>query len=176
MNAPRQDAVQPLTTAEEAAWRAIARGMIAVPRALDADMVAGQGMTMGEYFVLMNLSEAEGRRLRMTQLAQRGSLSPSRMSRLVDDLVHRGWVARAKCDSDGRSSFAVLTDDGAARLEAAYPTHLASVRTNVVDHLTGIDLVALANAVSRFVGGQPLDRTPCSNDDSAHDAGGCSTD
>ena len=158
---PLDRAVAPLDPAEEAAWRAIARAMIAVPRALDADMIAEQDMTMGEYFVLMNLSEAEGRRLRMTQLAQRGSLSPSRMSRLVDDLVRRGWVERAKCDSDGRSSFAVLTVDGFARLEAAYPTHLASVRRNVVDHLAGIDLSALAHAVSRFAGGTHLDSQVC---------------
>lgn len=154
-------AIEPLTEREETVWRAFARAIIAVPRALDADLIAGQGMTNAEYFVLVNLSEATDRRLQMTQLAQRGSLSPSRISRLVDDLVRRGWVQRTKGAADGRISYAVLTDAGFTRLQAAYPTHLLSVRRNVVDHLQGLDLVALADAVAQFAGGQSLDVMPC---------------
>ena len=105
---------------------------------------------MGEYFVLMNLSEAREWSLRMSELASRGGLSPSRITRLVDSLVADGLVCRSRSDTDGRVQIAVLTDDGFARLEAAYPAHLASVRRNVVDHLGELDLEALARAAAAF--------------------------
>jgi len=142
--------IEPLTPAEERAWRAIARALVTVPRAMDADLQRAVGMSMGEYFVLMNLSEAQNCSLRMSEIASRGGLSPSRISRLVDDLVASGLVERARSPADGRVQIAVLTEDGFARLEAAYPTHLASVRRNVVDHLSGLDLDTLARAASKF--------------------------
>lgn len=141
---------KPLTPDEERAWRALARALITVPRALDADLQAAQGMSMGVYFVLMNLSEAHERSLRMSELALRGGLSPSRISRLVDSLVAEGLVRRDRSAVDGRVQIAVLTDAGFARLQAAYPDHLASVRRNVVDHFGDLDLDALARAADRF--------------------------
>jgi DNA-binding MarR family transcriptional regulator len=144
------EAPVPLAPAEERAWRALARAMITVPRALDAELQAAQGISMGEYFVLMNLSEAKDQSLRMSEIASRGGLSPSRISRLVDELVSDGLVCRARSATDGRVQIAVLTDAGLARLKAAYPAHLASVRRNVVDHLSGLDLDALARAAAAF--------------------------
>lgn len=140
----------PLTPAEERAWRALALALITVPRSLDTDLLRATGMSMGEYFVLMNLSEARDRSLRMSDLANRGGLSPSRISRVVDGLVAQGLVQRSRTEADGRVQLAVLTDQGLARLQAAYPAHLASVRRNVVDHLGGLDLAAFARAVSAF--------------------------
>lgn len=145
----------PLTEAEQLAWRAFARALITVPRALDAELERDASMTMGEYFVLMNLSEAPDRSLRMSEIATRGGLSPSRISRLVDVLVVEGLVERTRHSIDGRVQVATLTDAGFARLEAAYPAHLASVRRNVVDHFAGLDLAALARAFSQFAAACP---------------------
>jgi DNA-binding MarR family transcriptional regulator len=142
--------IEPLTPREERAWRAFARALVTVPRALDADLQSAQGMSMGEYFVLMNLSEACDRSLRMSELASRGGLSPSRITRLVDGLVADGLVCRSKSPADGRLQIAVLTDAGLARLKAAYPAHLASVRRNVVDHFGDLDLDELARAATEF--------------------------
>lgn len=141
---------EPLTPAEERFWRALARAMITVPRALDADLERDQGMSTGEYFVLVNLSEAPDHTLRMSELALRGGLSPSRISRVVDGMSAAGLVRRTRCDSDGRVQHAVLTADGMRRLEGAYPDHLRSVRRNVVDHVGGLDLDALATAMAKF--------------------------
>jgi len=144
------DPAQPLTAAEERAWRAFARALVTVPRALDADLERAQNMSLGEYMVLMNLSEACDRSLRMSEIAARGGLSPSRISRVVESLVAEGLVRRDRSAKDGRVQIAVLTDAGFARLRAVYPIHLASVRRNVVDHLDGVDLDALARAAARF--------------------------
>lgn len=142
--------VEPLTPAEERAWRALARAMVTIPRALDADLQCTHDMSMGVYFVLMNLSEARGRSLRMSELANRSRLSPSRMSRLVDELCAEGLVRRERSKADGRVQIAVLTDEGFKRLESAYPAHLASVRRNVTDHFGKLDLDELARAAENF--------------------------
>lgn len=126
----------PLSPDEEVLWRAIMRVMTTLPRALDHDLVQSSGLALHEYAVLLNLSEAENREMRMTELAAAVALSPSRMTRLVDDLRTRGLVAKSRDAHDGRGSVAKLTDKGFARLEAAYPDHLASVRNRVLDHLS----------------------------------------
>jgi DNA-binding MarR family transcriptional regulator len=144
----------PLDSEEEAAWRALARALVVVPRVLERELLAGHRLTLAEYVVLMNLSEEEGGGLRMTDLAARTSLSLSGVSRVVDRLVREGLVRRTRCPSDARGLVAVLTPAGFDRLEEAYPTHLLGVRRHVIDQLDGVDLEAFAAAVSRFAPGE----------------------
>lgn len=145
----------PLNPQEESAWRALARAIIVVPKVLGRALEAEHNLTMAEYFVLMNLSEEPEGALRMTELASRGSLSVSGMTRVVDRLVRTGLVERVRCPSDARGYLAVLTPIGASRLAEAYPTHLRTVRENVVDHLAGMDLSALAERIGRFAEQEP---------------------
>jgi len=142
----------PLAPAEERAWRALALAMIRVPRMLEAELEEEHRLTMAEYFVLVNLSEEPDRALRITELAERGALSLSGMSRVVDRLSRNGFVERVKCPSDARGLLAVLTDAGLDKLRSAYATHLRGVRHHVMDHLQGVDLGALADALERFAG------------------------
>ena len=151
----------PLDPVEERAWRALARAVIVLPRILEAELEAEHRLNTADYFVLVNLSEEPERALRMTELAERGALSLSGMSRVVDRLVRQGLVERTKCGSDARGSFARLTDAGLAKLEAAYVTHLRGVREHVMDHLQGVDLVAFAEAMERFAGTSPTRPGPC---------------
>src|SRR5256886_8303914 len=124
--AGRGPAVVPLSVEEEAFLRAWSRAALTVPRALDADLLAGQGMSLSEYTALMHLSEAPGRSLRMSDLAAACALSLSGMSRIVSRLELQGLVERERASCDGRGLNAVLTDAGLARLRRARPTHLAS--------------------------------------------------
>ncbi len=140
----------PLNANEEAFLRAFGRAILTVPRALDADLLREQGMSMSEYSALMFLSEAAGRRLRMGDLALASALSLSGMSRIVDRLEARGLVRRERCSSDARGWEAVLTKAGLDRLKHVWPTHLASVRRHVIDHVHGLDLPRLTAAMQRF--------------------------
>ena len=137
----------PLTPAEEALWRALMRLMLTLHRALDEDLLRARGMTANEYTVLMNLSEAPNRELRITELADAAALSVSRMSRLIDDLQSRNLVAKRRSEDDGRGNVASLTRQGIARLEAAYPDHLASARRLVLDHVDRDDLPRVARTL-----------------------------
>jgi DNA-binding MarR family transcriptional regulator len=150
----------PLSADEEAFLRAWSRAALTVPRALDADLLAGQGMSLTEYIALMQLSESQGRTLRMSELAAACALSLSGMSRIVSRLEAEGLVARERASSDGRGLNAVLTDAGLRRLRRAWPTHLASVRRHVMDHLGELDLPVVNAALQRFTSDVPRTERP----------------
>ena len=150
MGSEREEAPVPLTAQEEAFLRALARVMLTVPRAFDADLLREQRMAHSEYAALMHLSEAPGRRLRMSDLAGACTLSLSGMTRIVDRLQGQGFVRRERHCGDGRGWNAVLTDAGLQRLRQAWPTHLASVRRHVFDHLNDVDVPAFTTALQRF--------------------------
>jgi DNA-binding MarR family transcriptional regulator len=111
-------------------------------------------MSVSDYGVLVQLSEAEGGRLRMSELADRLLLSPSGLTRRLDGLVHCGMVDRARCPTDRRGAFAVLTDAGRARLEQAAPDHVDQVRRHFVDRLTRRQLEALVDALDKVADAQ----------------------
>jgi DNA-binding MarR family transcriptional regulator len=144
------DPTLPLDPDEEAAWRALARAVIVVPRVLDADLIEGAGLNLAEYIVLVNLSEAPDRAMRMNELATLTDLSRSGLSRLIERLVRQGLVSREPIADDGRGRMAQLTDAGLRRLEQAYPHALASVRINIMKYLAYLDLPAFAHAVGSF--------------------------
>ena len=140
---------RPLNDEEEAVARAIGRVVMVVPRAIDADLMREQRLTLNEYAALLHLSEAPERKLRMSELAAACEVSLSGMTRIVGRLETDGLVERVQCTEDARGSNAVLTEAGLDRLERAYPTHLASVRRHVIDHLAELDLLRLADALRR---------------------------
>ena len=127
--------------------------IMTLPRALDGQFLRETGVTMTEYSVLVALSEAPSRELRISALASGTSLSLSRISRVVDGMAKHSLVTRRKCASDGRSSFVRLTARGLSTLEAAYPGHLARVRRFVFDHLTESELTALGPVLVRIAEG-----------------------
>src|SRR5260370_41694675 len=93
-------------------------------------------MPLGFDPILVTLSDAPGRTLRLSDLAERTWSSGSRLSHAVDRLEEKGWVTRTSCPSDKRGAFALLTDAGFAVLEAAAPGHVDGVRRHVFDQLT----------------------------------------
>ncbi len=120
------------------------RVMVALPKALDDDLLKVTGLTMSEYQVLVHLSEAPEREMRMTDLAVATALSVSRISRVVNAMHTRGWVDKRRDTRDARGSVASLTAEGLRRLESAYPTNLASARKRVIEHLDKRSLASFA--------------------------------
>lgn len=147
--------VRPLDRGEGRVWKAFARSLSTVPRVIDADLQQHSSMTLGEYQVLVILSEAPDRRFRMSELATAVGLSASRMTRLIDGLVQRGWVGKKRDRCDRRGAVATLRPEGLAALESAYPPHLAAVRRHVMDHLGDLDLDALATALEAIADTAP---------------------
>jgi DNA-binding MarR family transcriptional regulator len=135
--------IRPLSDREMAAWRAYVETATDLTAALEADL-APTGMAVGDYQVLVFLSEAPDQTMRMVDLASRLQLTPSGLTRRLDGLVGCGFVTRSPSVRDRRVMLATLTDAGYRALRDAYPTHLASVRRRVIDLLEPDDVDALA--------------------------------
>jgi len=145
--------IQELTPEELGAWRGLLRVHSALVKALDAELLAGHDLPLTSYEVLINLQAAPDRRRRMAELADGVLLSRSGMTRLVDRLERDGLLERDACASDGRGTFAVLTDKGEALLAEARRTHLDGVRERFLRHFTEEELAHLAGLWNRVLPG-----------------------
>jgi DNA-binding MarR family transcriptional regulator len=128
---------------EQRAWRAYMYSWMLLGDRLDRELTRETGISHAYYEILVQLSETEGRALRMSELADRCLSSRSRLSHAVSRLEERGWVRRQVCPEDGRGQLAVLTDAGFAALEAAAPVHVESVRTHLFDQLSPTQIAAM---------------------------------
>src|SRR5579862_9247627 len=128
-----------LTDDEQRAWRTYIRLAQLLMRQLDRDLHPF-GLSMHDYEILVELSEAPQSRMRMTELADRTAQSRSRLSHQVNRMEARGLVGREDCEGDKRGTFAVLTQHGAATISQVAPYHVASVRRHFIDRLGSLEL------------------------------------
>lgn len=145
-----------LTPPEMRAWRAYVGTYADLEGALEADL-AEHGLDLGDYQVLVYLSEAEQNQMRMCDLAELLQLSPSGLTRRLDGLVKSGAVVRRGSEVDRRVMMAVLTDDGRATLERVAPHHVASVRRRLLDHLDDAQVAALESIFTAINAGLHAD-------------------
>ena len=142
----------PLSPTELAAWRAYVETVTDLNSALEGDL-ARAGLSLGDYQVLVFLSESPDGSMRMVDLACRLQLSPSGLTRRLDGLVKHGHVDRVPSATDRRVMLAVITDSGREVLATAYPVHLASVRFRIIDRLTPDDVEALTRIFTVIASG-----------------------
>ncbi len=145
-----QNATTPrwLTASEMKAWRCYIIASRRLLEALDFDLGLHE-LSMADYEVLAQLSDAPERRMRMSELADVAMLSRSRLSHRIKVMEKAGWVKREACPIDRRGYFAVMTTKGWKAIVAAAPDHVESVRTRFIDHLTKQDQRALAEIFER---------------------------
>ncbi len=144
-------AARPLSADEQQAWRAFLGATKHVFEQLDRQLQHDAGMPLAYYDILVLLSEAPDRTLRMSELARRSRSSRSRLSHAVDRLEQAGWVARERCPTDRRGYFATLTDEGFAQLTAAAPGHIAAVRSVLFDPLSPAQVASLRAICERVL-------------------------
>jgi DNA-binding MarR family transcriptional regulator len=139
-----------LTAEEQHVWRMFLTATQTLFSAVEGQLQHDSGIPHGYYEILVRLSEAPGRALRMSQLAEASASSKSRLSHAVARLEERGWVQRLDCATDRRGQVAQLTDAGFAVLEAAAPGHVEHVRRSLFDQLSR-DQVAQLSAISEAI-------------------------
>ena len=137
-----------LDPAQQTAWRSVIRGAKRLIANLDSDLKAA-GLTNDDYGVLVALSEAEGQRLRMSELAQAVVESRSRLSHHIGRMERKDLVRRTACPDDGRGSWAELTPTGREAIERLAPHHVTSVRRWFLDHTTPEELATVAAVFAR---------------------------
>jgi DNA-binding MarR family transcriptional regulator len=136
---------------QQQAWRHLVALIMTLPAAIDSDLQRTAGLTMFEYTVLANLSEADEATLRMTELAYKANSSLSRLSHVISRLANRGWILKRPCTNDGRVSEVVLTEAGLAKVVHAAPGHARLVRKLVIEPLTRPQLTALGASAAIVV-------------------------
>lgn len=134
---------------QQDAWRRFLHASSMLMDQVDAGLTERSGLSATDYEILVFLSEAPERRLRMSQLASEVLVSKSRLTYRVDRLVQRRLVNRELCDDDGRGMNAVLTDKGFAALEAAAPGHVEDVRRYLIDMIGPNDFEAFHRIFSK---------------------------
>lgn len=141
-----------LDAQEQQVWREYLRASRLLEAVLDRDLQA-HGLQLSEYEILSMLSEQPDRRLRMSIIAEMVVQSRSRLTHTAGRLESRGWVRREPCAGDRRGVELVLTDTGVAEITRMAPTHVRSVRDNVLAHLSREDLLALGRAMAAISNG-----------------------
>jgi DNA-binding MarR family transcriptional regulator len=132
-------------------WRAFVDGSVRLLDVLDQALKTGHGLSMAEYEILVRLSEAPDRKLRMAELAAEASQSRSRLSHTCARLESKGLVRRETCPSDKRGVLAHLTDKGFGALERAAHDHVNTVRDFFIDVVQPTDLEAIGRAFSEVI-------------------------
>ncbi|MCQ4212181.1 MarR family transcriptional regulator [Streptomyces longispororuber] len=125
-----------LTQDEQLTWRAYLHATTLLEDHLDRQLQRDAKMPHVYFGLLVALSEAPRRRLRMTELAINAKITRSRLSHAIARLEKSGWVRREDCPSDKRGQFAVLTDEGLEVLAKTAPGHVTAVRQALFDRLT----------------------------------------
>jgi DNA-binding MarR family transcriptional regulator len=118
---------------ESQLWRAVIDGSQLLRTRIEREVQRSATVPAGYYGILVALSEARGRRMRMGDLATATLSSPSRLSHAVGKLEAAGWVERRACGGDGRGLDAVLTDAGLDALRSAVPVAASAVREHFLD-------------------------------------------
>lgn len=140
-----------LSDQQQRNWRAFLGGVTVLMDRLDRDLRAEHGLSLPEYEILVRLSEAPDRTMRMAELADRAALSRSRLTHTVGRLETSGIVRREPCDEDGRGVQAVLTDQGLDVLGTAADTHVRGVQDHLMAHATADELDALGDVMERVI-------------------------
>ena len=133
-----------------AAWAAFLRAHAATVQRISIEVEAATGLPLSWYDVLLELNRAPGRRLRMRELGETVVLSRTRVSRIVDEMESEGLVRRLRDETDGRSSFAVITDSGRAWFRRTAPVYLRTINARFGSHLSRQEVRMLRRVLERI--------------------------
>lgn len=141
-------AVEPrwLTPEQQRAWRAYMEGSQRLMAELNRQLLHDSRLSLADYRILVKLSEAPGRSMRMSDLADGVLSSRSRLTHQIRRMEGQRMVRRTTAEEDGRGVRAHLTEEGMRRLVAAAPHHVEDVRRDFIDLLTPQQLAAVADA------------------------------
>jgi DNA-binding MarR family transcriptional regulator len=143
-------------------WVRLLRGQTALRRLLSASLEREHDLTLNDYETLLRLARAEGGLLRRVDLAGQLLLTQSGVTRLLDGLQRGGLVAKRSCESDGRVSYAAITESGRARLAAAGCEHLEQVERLLGGLFDSHELELLSGLLARLPGAGVAQGDECS--------------
>ncbi len=149
-----------LSADQQVSWRDYMVGTTALTDQLDRDLRTAHGLSIHEYEILVRLSEAPDRSIRMAELAGSLSHSRSRITHTISRLQRGGLVRRGQCSEDGRGVSAVLTDAGHAALSEAAHTHVRGVHRLMIENASDDELAVIGTVFARILATLDQPRLP----------------
>jgi DNA-binding MarR family transcriptional regulator len=140
-----------LNADEQRAWRTYLRMSSLLPAQLNRQLQQDSGLTLPEYEVLVQLSEAPQQRLRPFQICETLNWEQSRLSHQLSRMQRRGLLTREECEADGRGALVVLTAAGADAIGSAAPGHVATVRQLIFDRLSDDQRAVFEHACTAII-------------------------
>lgn len=140
-----------LTPDEQRAWRTYLRMSTLLPSYMGRQLQRDSGLSLPEYEVLVQLSEAPGHRMRPFQLCEALNWEQSRLSHQLTRMEKRGLVSREECAADGRGAEVILRTGGADSIKSAAPGHVAAVREVIFNRLSEDELAAFERACTAIL-------------------------
>jgi DNA-binding MarR family transcriptional regulator len=134
----------------DGAWVRFLRAHAALTRELSARLEALHELTLSDFDVLVQLYYAEGLRMRRIDIARSVLLTASGITRLLDGLESSGLVAKERCASDARVTYAVLTKAGVKKIEEARESHLADIEELFGSRFSRDERAQLAELLGRL--------------------------
>ena len=136
-----------MTSAELAIWRSLVETSADLMRIVGSQLQQSS-LSPADYQVLLALSEAEGRRLRSSELAETIDWERSRLSHHLKRMERRGLVRRDECATDNRGAEVSLTGDGARVFRRATAPHMRAIKKQFADALSLEQFEALADVLT----------------------------
>ena len=131
-------------------WRAWIAATTLLSDQLNRELQETNGLTLADYEILVRLSDAPDRKIRMSDLASITLSSRSRLTHQINRMEDAGLVTREACEDDRRGQLCAMTNLGWKTLVAAAPSHVASVRSHFVDVLSAEEYAALGRAAGKI--------------------------
>jgi DNA-binding MarR family transcriptional regulator len=134
---------------EQALWRSYLDVTRMLFKELDKQLLRDAGISSADFEILVLLSEAPDRRMRMSDLAEASTTTRSGITRAIARMEKAGWVSRVECEADKRGAWAELTDKGSSTLTDASPEHVATVRAAMFDVLDPQEVAVMGEAFAK---------------------------
>jgi DNA-binding MarR family transcriptional regulator len=141
-------------------WIRFLRAHAALTRQLSTRLESEHGLTLSDFDVLAQLYFSPEHALRRIDIARQVLLTASGITRLLERLERAGWVAKRNCETDARVTYAVLTEDGLRKFEAARASHVADLEELFASRLTTDERARLDELLAKL----PLSETACAED------------
>jgi DNA-binding MarR family transcriptional regulator len=131
-------------------WTELLRAHDLLADRLDAAVRAAGDLSLAEFELLLRLEKAGGQ-MRMGEVAESLILSKSGATRLVAKLESLGLVRREIPSDNRRSTLALLTEEGAARLGSAAPVFEATLASAFVAPLSNEEMERLSATLQKLI-------------------------
>jgi DNA-binding MarR family transcriptional regulator len=126
---------------------------------LSGEFSAVHGLSVNEFFLLMQLDRAPLNRLSRVELARRMHVSASTITRMAAPMEKLGLLAREADERDARLAYVVLSDAGKTKLDEASATFARQAQSAFQDRWDKAELEQLSALLNRFVAGTPANLT-----------------